>query len=311
MSLGLKQMSEEKWMTNISKYELGQILKVKVASIVDYGIFVKLDEEGLEGLIHSNELSWKRRGNTASEMFKVGDEVEAKIIDIKKLKRQLSLSIKQTQDSPWLKIKGLYQEGQEGEFEIISISDFGLFVKITDELDGLIRTGDLSWSENIKASEKYKAGDKIRAKVLDIDIPAEKFSLGVKQLEDDPWTALENKYPVCSQHEVQVVRIVDFGAFVRLENNIEGLIHISELSKKRVNQVSDVVKVGDKVKAEILNIDKSAKKVGLSIRLVESNSKTEENKTAVEERAKPNIMENFFAKALKKSIKKTEDKRGG
>ena len=310
ISLGLRQMSEDKWETDISKYEVGQVVKVTVSSVVEYGLFVKL-EEGLEGLIHVHELSWSRKQNMSpSDKFKQGDELSAKILDIKKASRKLSLSLKQMQDSPWMKVKELYSEGQEGEFEVSSISDFGVFVKITEELDGLIRLGDLSWSENIKPSEKYKVGDKLRAKILDIDISGQRVSLGVKQLEENPWSLLEEKYPIGSRHEVEVVKIVDFGAFVRLEDNIEGLIHISELSKKRVSQVSEVVKAGDKVKAEILNIDKLAKKIGLSIRLLEADSNRDaenEKKSAVKENQKPKIMENFFAKALKKSIKTTKD----
>lgn len=317
ISLGLKQMTEDKWETEVSKYEIGQIVKVRVSSIVDYGLFVKL-EDGFEGLIHVHELSWARKQNTNPvHQFKQGDELEVKILDIKKSSRKLSLSLKQAQDNPWPKVKELYTEGQEGEFEISSINDFGVFVKITEELDGLIRVADLSWSENIKLAEKYKVGDKLKAKVLDIDINAQRVSLGVKQLGKNPWDLVEENYPIGSRHEVEVVKIMDFGAFVRLEENIEGLIHISELSKKRVNQVSEVLKAGDKVMAEILSIDKLAKKIGLSIRLLESSpySDSKEDQTekqgqkasSAKEDPKPKIMENFFAKALKKSIKKSED----
>ena len=318
ISLGLKQMSEDHWETDVSKYEVGQIVKVRVSSVVDYGLFVKL-EEGFEGLIHVHELSWSRKQNTSTfDRFKQGDELSVKILDIKKESRKLSLSLKQAQENPWLKIKELYSEGQEGQFEVSSISDFGVFVKITEELDGLIRLGDLSWSENIKPSEKYKVGDKLKAKILDIDIDSQRVSLGVKQLEKNPWDLVEEKYSVGSRHEVEVIKIVDFGAFVRLEENIEGLIHISELSRKRVSQVSEVLQVGDKVTAEILSIDKVAKKIGLSIRLLESSSsqtsvekevaeKGTGEQASVKDKQKPKIMENFFAKALKKSIKNTEE----
>ena len=308
ISLGLRQMSEDKWENDISKYEVGQVVKVEVSSVVDYGLFVRL-EEGLEGLIHVNELSWSRKSNTnLSEKFKLGDKLSVKIIDVKKESRKLSLSLKQMQDSPWAKLNELYSVGQEGEFEVSSISDFGVFVKITEELDGLIRLSDLSWSEpSVKASEKYKVGDKLKAKVLDIDIEAQRVSLGVKQLEENPWSHVEEKYPIGSRHEVEVVKIVEFGAFVRLEKNIEGLIHISELSKKRVNEVTEAVKVGDKVKAEILNIDQLAKKIGLSIRLLETDDRlNEEDQALLDEKAKPKTRENFFAKALKRSIKDKE-----
>ena len=305
VSLGLKQLSEEKWEENVSKYEEGQIVKVKVSSFIDYGVFVSLGE-GIEGLVHVNELSWSRKSKPPSQMLKVGQEVEVKILEIKKTSRKLSLSIKQTQENPWLKLKDQFQVGKIGEFEVVAVSDFGLFVKITEEIDGLIRAIDLSWTENIKPAEKYKVGDRVTAKVLDIDIPNERFSLGVKQTQENPWALLEEKYPIGSRHEVEVIRTVDFGAFVQVEENIEGLIHISELSKKRVNKVEDIVKTGDKVTAEILNIDKSAKKIGLSIRLVESSSNISvDSSTESKEKAKPRVMENLFAKALKKSMKLT------
>ena len=306
VSLGLKQMNEEKWEESVSKYEIGQIVKAKVSSFIDYGVFVLLDE-GIEGLVHVNELSWNRKNKQPSQLLKPGQEIEVKILDIKKESRKLSLSIKQTQENPWLKLKDQFQLGYEGEFEIVSISDFGLFVKVNEEIDGLIRAVDLSWTENIKPADKYKVGDKVKAQVLDIDVLSEKFSLGVKQTQTNPWSTLEEKHPIGSRHEVEVIRIVDFGAFVKVEENIEGLIHISELSAKRVNKVEDVLKVGDKVTAEILNIDKSAKKIGLSIRLLESSSTSPnlENSKKAEVKAKPRVMENFFAKALKKSMKLT------
>ena len=306
VSLGLKQMNEEKWEESVSKYEIGQVVKAKVSSFIDYGVFVLLDE-GVEGLVHVNELSWNRKNTQPSQLLKSGQEIEVKILDIKKESRKLSLSLKQTQENPWLKLKDQFQLGHEGEFEIVSISDFGLFVKVTEEIDGLIRTVDLSWTENIKPGDKYKVGDKVKAQVLDIDVLSEKFSLGIKQTQKNPWSVLEEKYPIGSRHEVEIIRIVDFGAFVKVEENIEGLIHISELSAKRVKKVEDIVKVGDKVTAEILNIDKSAKKIGLSIRLVEtsSNSSNLDSPKAGEVKAKSRVMENFFAKALKKSMKLT------
>ena len=307
ISLGLKQLTEEKWEENLLKYSVGQVIKGKVSTVVDYGVFVSL-EEGLEGLVHVNELSWTKRSKSPVETFKAGDELEVKIIDIKKASRKISLSVKQTQESPWLKLAEEYKVGQEGEFEVVSISDFGIFVKIKEGVDGLIRAVDLSWSESIKPPEKYKVGDKVKAKVLDMDVESEKFSLGIKQLTEDPWTVLETHFPIGSRHDVEVSKIVDFGAFVKLEANIEGLIHISELSTKRVSKVEDVVQPGDKVRAEIVTLDRMAKKVGLSIRLVESNPDIEIDETAKAKAQKPGIMENFFAKALKKSIRPEETK---
>ena len=263
ISLGLKQLDEKKWEEVIAKYEIGSVVKGKVSSIVEYGAFVLLDG-GLEGLVHLNEISWTRKAKNPLQILKVGEELEVKIIDIKRDNRKLSLSIKQTQENPWLQLKDRFSVGEVGEFEVVSISDFGLFVKVDDMIDGLVRVFDLSWTENINPFEKYKIGDKVTAKILDINTDEEKFSLGIKQLEENPWSSVEENYPVGSRHEVEVVRIVDFGVFVKVEKDIEGLIHISELSKKRVNKIEDIVQLGNKVTAEILNIDKDAKKIGLS-----------------------------------------------
>ena len=298
ISLGLKQLNEEKWEEIIAFYKVGSVVKGKVSSLVDYGAFILLDK-GLEGLAHINELSWTRKTKHPSQILKVGQELDVKILDIKKESRKLSLSVKKAQDNPWLKIKDKFSVGQVGEFEVVSVSDFGLFVRVDDMIDGLIRVSDISWTEEVKLFDRYKIGDKVKAKILDIDPEGERFSLGIKQLEQDPWSLVEENYPIGSHHEVEVTRVVDFGAFVRIQENIEGLIHISELSKKRVIKPQEIVQAGDKVTAEILSIDKSAKKIGLSIRLVEldSSGKGDEPKSS------PKFIEGFFAKALKKSIK--------
>lgn len=312
ISLGMKQLNEEKWEEAISHYKIGSVVKGKVSSIVDYGIFISLKED-VEGLVHINELSWTKKAKHPSQIFKVGDELEVKIIDIKKESQKLSLSLKQTQDNPWLSLKDRFNIGDIQDFEVVSVSDFGLFVKVDDVIDGLIRGSDVSWTENVNLFERYKVGDKVKAKILDIDPEGEKFSLGIKQLDPDPWSLVEEEYPVGSRHEVEVIRIVDFGVFVRIQENVEGLIHISELSKKRVNKPQDVVKLGDKVVAEILSIDKDAKKIGLSIRLVESKSDNQlsegiSKESAKEKKSNPRFMENFFARALKKSINLNDEK---
>ena len=299
-------MNKEKWEETVAKYEIGSVVKGKVSSIVDYGAFMSLDG-GLEGLVHINEISWTRKVKNPAHILKVGEELEVKIIDIKKDNRKLGLSIKQVQENPWEKLKDKFIVGDMGEFEVVSISDFGLFVKVNEELDGLVRVSDISWTENVNPFERYTVGDKVKAKVLDINPEAEKFSLGIKQLEKNPWSLIEENYPVGSRHEVKVVRIVDFGAFVKIQNNIEGLIHISELSKKRVNKPQDVVSVGDKVTAEILSIDKDAKKIGLSIRLVDSSLSDSQTADPSTKKSKPRFIENLFAKALKKSIKAKND----
>ena len=262
VSLGLKQLNEEGWLEDISGFEIGSVVKGRVSSIVDYGAFVVLDS-GIEGLVHINELSWTRKTKHPSQIVKEGEELEFKIIDIKKDSRKLGLSLKQTQANPWVDIEKKYQIGDVGEFEVVSVNDFGLFVKVDEEIDGLIRSSDVSWTENLNLLENYKVGDKVKAKVLELDAQAEKFSLSVKHLDEDPWSNIENKYPIGSRHTVQVTRFENFGAFVALEEGVEGLIHVSEISKKRVSHPQDVLKIGDKVEAEIVSIDNSAKKIGL------------------------------------------------
>ena len=292
ISLGLKQLNQEKWDEIISKFEVGSVLQGKVSNLMDYGAFIVLDG-GVEGLVHVNEISWTKKVKNANQVLKLGDEVTVKIIGIQKENFKLSLSIRQATDNPWNKISEKYEVGQVMEVPVVSISDFGLFVKVDEDIDGLVHVSDLSWTEGSKLTEKYKVGDKVKVKVLDINPSEEKFSLGIKQLQDNPWNLIEQQYPVGSRHEVTVSHIVDFGVFVKLTDDIEGLIHISELSTKRVNKPQDVVSVGDKVTAEILNIDQDAKKIGLSVRVVESGESGSSNS---------GFMENIFAKVLKRSL---------
>ena len=302
ISLGLKQLNEEKWEEAVSHYKIGANVKGVVSSVVDYGAFILLDG-GMEGLVHINEMSWTpRKIKHPSHILKQGQELEVRVIDIRRDNKKLSLSLKQTQENPWTKLKDRFSEGDVGEFEVVSVSEFGLFVRVTPEIDGLIRVSDISWTENIRIFDKYKTGDKVRAKVLSINVPGEKFTLGIKQLKENPWSLIEEKFPIGSRHEVEVSRVVDFGAFVRLQGNIEGLIHVSELSKKRLNSPQEIVKTGDKVTAEIVSIDKDAKKIALSRRLVESDMQRAETESPSKQSAPP-LEENPFASALKKSIK--------
>ncbi|MCB0411993.1 MAG: S1 RNA-binding domain-containing protein, partial [Bdellovibrionales bacterium] len=180
-----------------------------------------------------------------------------------------SLGMKQLEQNPWVEMKETYPPGTIIEGEIKSVTDFGAFVGIEEGIDGLVHISDFSWTKRINhPSEMYKKGDKVRAVVLGVDIENERFSLGIKQLEADPWSQIEDKYPIGSQLDVKVVKTADFGVFVELEADIEGLIHISELSTKRIDNPEEVVKVGDSIRAEIITIDKDARKIGLSAKLV-------------------------------------------
>ena len=282
VSLGLKQMSDDPWNNVDANFPQGRKMKGKIVSLADYGAFVEL-EDGIEGLIHVSEMSWTKRVKHPSQMVKVDDEVDVVVLEVDKENRRISLGMKQLESNPWLELKETYAAGTIIEGEIKSITDFGVFVGIEEGIDGLVHISDFSWTKRVNhPSEVYKKGDKVRAVVLGVDIENERFSLGIKQLEQDPWANIETKYPIGSQHDVKVTKTADFGVFVELEENIEGLIHISELSTKRIEKPEEVVQVDDSIKAEIITIDKDARKIGLSAKLV----KLREQKADVEDYVK-------------------------
>lgn len=268
VSLGLKQLKGDPWEKVQQDFTVGSKHKGKVVSLADYGAFVELDE-GIEGLIHVSEISWTKRIKHPSQELSVGDEIEVMVLEVDLENRRISLGMKQLQPNPWVEMKDTYPPGTIIEGEVKSITDFGIFVGIEEGIDGLVHVSDFSWTKRVNSpSEMFKKGDKVRAVVLGVDIENERFSLGVKQLEADPWANIEDKYAIGSQHEVKVVKTADFGVFVELEADIEGLIHISELTTQRIEKPEDVVKVGDTIKAEIITIDKDARKIGLSAKLV-------------------------------------------
>jgi small subunit ribosomal protein S1 len=199
----------------------------------------------------------------------VDEEVDVQVLEVDKENRRISLGMKQLQPNPWVELRESYSPGTIIEGEVKSVTDFGAFIGVEDGIDGLVHISDLSWTKRVNhPSEVVTKGQKVRAVVLGVDVENERFSLGIKQLEQDPWAIVDQKYPIGSQHDVKVTKVADFGVFVELEENIEGLIHISELSTKRVEKVEDVVKVDDTLKAEVITIDKDARKIALSAKLV-------------------------------------------
>lgn len=268
VSLGLKQLTTDPWEAVKEKYPPGTKLHGTIVSLAEYGAFVELGE-GIEGLIHVSEMSWTKRVKNPSQIVKVGDEVDVVVLDVDVANRRISLGMKQLQQNPWIELKETYPTGTIIEGEVKSVTDFGIFVGIEEGIDGLVHISDFSWTKRVNhPKELYSKGDKVRAVVLGVDIENERFSLGVKQLDSDPWAHVDEKFPVGSQHEVKVTQLADFGVFVELAPEIEGLIHISELSTGRVEKPEDVVKVGDTILAEIITIDKDSRKIGLSAKLV-------------------------------------------
>ena len=270
VSLGLKQLNDEVWITEAKKAAAQDSVKGRVVKIMDYGAFVAL-ESGLEGLVHINEISWTKKARNPARALEVGQEVRVKVIDVQKESHKLSFSIKRTEKNPWEDIAKIYSVGDILELPVASVSDFGIFLTTKEGIDGLVHASDISWKDSSGFAEKYAVGDKVRVKVLDVNSREGKFSLGIKQLDRNPWDTVEEKYPIGSRHEVTVSHVVDFGVFVRLQENIEGLIHISELSRKRIQNPRDILSAGDRVTAEILSIDSKSRKISLSRRLAEED----------------------------------------
>jgi len=267
VSLGLKQMTADPWLETAGKYPLNEKITGKVVSLTDYGAFIDVGD-GVEGLIHVSEMSWTKRVKHPSQILAEGDEVEVVVLALDQENRRISLGMKQLMPNPWNELKEAYPPGTIIEGEVKSITDFGVFISIEDGIDGMVHISDFSWTRRVShPSEMFEKGTNVRAVVLGVDIDNERFSLGIKQLDSDPWSEVDQKYTIGSLHEVKVTRMADFGVFVELAPEIEGLVHIKELSTKRINTPDEVCKVDDLIKAEVISIDQDARKVGLSVRL--------------------------------------------
>jgi small subunit ribosomal protein S1 len=271
VSLGMKQLTPDPWTTAVDKYPIGSKIMGKVVSLTDYGAFIEL-EEGVEGLIHVSEMSWTRKIRHPSQMVTVGEEIEAVVLDLKPDNRRISLGIKQTQENPWEVISQKYPVGTIIEGKIKNITEFGLFIGIDDDIDGLVHISDISWTKRIKhPSEVYKKGDTIQAVVLDIDKANERFSLGIKQTQSDPWETVAQRYEVGKEISGVITNLTDFGVFVELEEGIEGLVHVSEISKENVKSPKDHYQVGDSITAKVMNINSDERRIGLSIKRLEDD----------------------------------------
>lgn len=270
VSLGMKQLTPDPWLSAAEKYPIQSRITGKVVSLTDYGAFVEL-EEGIEGLIHVSEMSWTRKVRHPSKIVSVGEMVEAVVLDIKPENRRISLGMKQVVPNPWDVISEKYPVGTTIEGRIKNITDFGLFVGIDEGIDGLVHISDISWTKRIKhPSELFKKGDLIQAIVLDIEKSSERFSLGIKQLQADPWQSVHERYHVGKEISGVVTNLTDFGIFVELEEGIEGLVHVSEISKEKVKTPIGKFSVGDQISARVMNINSDERRIGLSIRRMET-----------------------------------------
>jgi len=276
ISLGMKQLTPDPWHTVADKYSVSARVQGKVISLMDYGAFVEL-ESGIEGLIHISEMSWTRKISHPSKILQVGQSVEVVVLNVDPGHRRISLGLKQVIANPWELAKEKYPVGSIIKGPIRNITDFGIFVGIEEGIDGLVHISDLHWTKKIKhPSELYKKGDIVEAKVLGVNVENERFSLGIKQLTTDPWKVIAERFPVGSKIKGQVTSVPDFGVFVRLEEGVEGLIHVSQLSTERVDKPSSLFKVGDEVEAEVINVDVNERKIGLSVRALRKTEERQE-----------------------------------
>jgi small subunit ribosomal protein S1 len=271
VSLGLKQLVADPWTTAAGKYPLGTRVQGRVVSLTDYGAFVEI-EEGVEGLIHISEMSWTRKIRHPSKILSVGDTVEAVVLDINVDNKRISLGMKQIEPNPWDVIAEKYPVETVIAGKIKNITDFGVFIGIDEGIDGLVHISDISWTKRIKhPSEVFKKGQEVQAKVLNIDKANERFSLGIKQLEADPWQSIPDRYPVGAVITGPITNVTDFGLFVELEEGIEGLVHVSEISKEKIKSPVGQFKVGDTITAKVINLSPKDRKIGLSMKKVEEH----------------------------------------
>ncbi len=266
VSLGLKQLQNNPWDQIEERFPAGQRVKGKITNLVPYGAFVEL-EEGVEGLIHVSELSWTKRIMRPSDILTVGQEVEAVVLGVNKEEQKISLGLRQLEPNPWDEIEKKFTIGSRVKGTIRNMTAYGAFVELEEGIDGMIHVSDLSWTRKINhPSEMFKKGDELEAEVIDIDKTNQRISLGIKQLSDDPWKTIDTKYKIGDLVKGKVSKLASFGAFVELQDDIDGLVHISQLSEDHVAKVKDVLKVGQEVEARVIKVDKVERRIGLSIK---------------------------------------------
>ena len=267
VSLGYKQRLPDPWDAVEQRYPVGSKVKGKVVSLTDYGAFIEL-EEGVEGLVHISEMSWTQRVKHPSKVVAIGDVVEVVVLDVDRGNKRISLGMRQAEPNPWNSIEERYPVGTRVEGRVRNLADFGAFVELEEGIDGLIHISDMSWTKRVRhPSEILKKGDKVEAIVLHVDRTNHRISLGLKQVQEDPWqSSVPEKYRVGMDVQGKVVRLTDFGAFVELEDGVEGLLHVSELSHDRVNKPEDIVQAGQELTLKVIKLDPDERKIGLSLR---------------------------------------------
>jgi small subunit ribosomal protein S1 len=266
VSLGLKQTQKNPWDKIEERFPIGTNVKGKITNLVPYGAFVEL-EEGVEGLIHVSELSWTKRITRPSDVLNLGQEIEAIVLGVNKEEQKISLGVRQLEANPWDEIEHRYMIGKTVKGKVRNMTAYGAFLELEEGIDGMVHVSDLSWTRKVNhPSEILKKGDDVEAVVIDIDKQNQRISLGIKQLEDDPWKIIDQRYKIGDLVQGKVTKLASFGAFVQLADDIDGLVHISQLSEDRVDKVKDILKIGQDVEARVIKVDRTERRIGLSIK---------------------------------------------
>ena len=287
VSLGLKQMSENPWDKIAEKYPVNLKIRGKVTSLVPYGAFVQL-EPGVEGLVHVSELSWTRRIARPSDVIQDGQEIEAIVISVSKEEQKLSLSVRHLEPNPWEEIHLRYPVGRPVKGVVRNTTAYGAFVELEEGIDGMIHVSDMSWTRKpTHASEVVKKGDTVDAQVLGIDKANQRISLGLKQLAEDPWKLVESRFKIGQMVKGTVSKVASFGAFIQLEGDLDGLVHISQISEERIAKVKDVLKPGQEIEARVIRLNKAERRIGLSIKAAAySDEAFEKERNVLEDNSK-------------------------
>jgi small subunit ribosomal protein S1 len=266
VSLGYKQKSSDPWANVDERFPEGSKVQGRVVSLTNYGAFVEL-EPGVEGLVHVSEMSWTRRVRHPSKLVNVGDTVEVLVLEVNKATKRISLGMKQVESDPWTTIQERYQPGMRMQGKVRNLTDFGAFVELEPGVDGLLHISDMSWTRNIgHPSEILKKGQSVETQILNVDRDNKRISLGLKQIQPDPWESVAQRYPMGSRVTGKIVRLTDFGAFVELEPGVDGLLHISQMSNRPVNSPADIVNVGDELTLMVIRVDPNERRIGLSLK---------------------------------------------
>jgi small subunit ribosomal protein S1 len=266
VSLGYKQKSSDPWERVEQTYAPGTRVRGRVVSLTNYGAFVEL-EAGVEGLVHVSEMSWTRRVRHPSKIVNVGDEVEVIVLDVNRGAKRISLGMKQVEADPWLTIEERYRPGTRVTGRVRNLTDFGAFIELEPGVDGLLHISDMSWTRNIgHPSELLKKGQPIETQILNVDRDNKRISLGLKQIQPDPWDTVAQRYPMGSRVTGKVVRLTDFGAFVELEPGVDGLLHISQMSNRPIATPADILNVGDELTLMVIRVDPNERRIGLSLK---------------------------------------------